>query len=213
MRHLSVTTAVLTLTLGIGPAYGLAQWADLESAIIAEMNLVRSDPAAYAAHLERLLPFFDGDVLRLPGKLALQTREGPRAVREAIATLRATAPMEMLTAARGLARAARDHADDQGPRGGTGHTGSDGSTMAERISRYGTWDIAVAENIAYGSSTARDVVVDLLVDDGVAGRGHRRNILNPGSRFMGVGCARHTEYRVVCVIDYAARYRDAETAN
>jgi uncharacterized protein YkwD len=209
MHRLSVTIAAVVLTLAARPLGAAAQMTDLESEIIAEMNLARTDPAGYATHLERLLPFFQGDELRLPGKVALQTREGARAVREAIAALRATPPMRRLTPARGLVRAARDHAGDQGPRGGMGHTGSDGSTMADRISRYGTWDVAVAENIAYGSSTARDVVVDLLVDDGVPGRGHRRNILNPESRFAGVGCARHTAYRVVCVIDYAARYRDA----
>jgi len=198
----------VTLALAAGRLVAAAQLTDLEAEIITEMNRARTDPAAYATHLENLLPFFDGDVLRVPGKPAIRTREGARAVREAIAALRATPPMGALALARGLARAARDHAEDQGPRGGIGHTGSNGSTMADRVSRYGAWDVAVSENIAYGSSTARDVVVDLLVDDGVAGRGHRRNILNPRSRHAGAGCARHTGYRIVCVIDYAAEYRD-----
>ncbi len=208
MRPAPVPIAVV-LALAARPPIGAAQMTDLEAGVVAEMNRARTDPAGYAAHLEQLLPHFSGDVLRLPGKPALQTREGPRAVREAIAALRATAPMGELAPARGLARAARDHAEDQGPRGGLGHTGSDGSSMADRVSRHGTWDVALSENIAYGSATARDIVLDLLIDDGVPGRGHRHNVLNPQSRHAGVGCAGHSQYRLMCVIDFAAVYRDA----
>lgn len=186
-----------------------AQDSTVDREIVAEMNRARTDPAAYARLLEEMLPRFRGTSYDRPDRVTIETAEGPHAVREAITTLRRTRPLPPLDFSPGLARAARDHAEDQGRNGGMGHAGADGSRMAERISRYGTWGGSAAENIAYGSETPRDVVIDLLVDDGVPGRGHRENILDPASRFAGAGCARHPEYRIVCVIDFAGDYREA----
>lgn len=190
-----------------------AQMTALEWQVLAEINLARTDPPGYARHIERQLRYFDGSLLRLPGEVALRTTEGAKAVREAAAALRAQSPLPALAASRGLSRAARDHVEDQGPRGRLGHTGSDGSHMTDRIERYGTWDGSVAENISYGSTTARDVVIGLLVDDGVPSRGHRANILSAESRFAGVACGRHTTYGTMCVIDFAGEYREARGAS
>ena len=206
MRAAAVVLVLVAVACPLAAQSGRAT--TLEAAIITETNAARTDPAGYARHLEALLPRFDGDLLRLPNGVTLRTQEGAAAVREAIAALRATRPLRALAPSPGLARAARDHAADIGPRGGRGHRGSDGSQIGDRASRYGAWDRSLSENIAYGSETAREVVMDLLIDDGVASRGHRRNILNPESRYAGAGCAPHTEYRIVCVIDYAAGYTE-----
>jgi uncharacterized protein YkwD len=184
-----------------------------ERQVLVEMNLARTDPSGYARHIERQVRYFDGSLLRLPGEVALRTTEGAKAVREAAAALRGQSPLPALAASRGLSRAARDHVEDQGPRGRLGHSGSDGSDMTDRIERYGTWDGSVAENISYGSTTARDVVIGLLVDDGVPSRGHRANILSAKARFAGVACGRHTTYGTMCVIDFAGEYREARGAS
>ena len=210
MRRRPVRSAALALGLAALPAAGAAQMTTFEQQVLAEMNLARTDPTGYARHIERLLQYFDGNLLRIPGEVALRTSEGPHALREAAAALRAQAPLAALAASPGLARAARDHAEDLGPRGGFGHAGSDGSRMDARISRYGTWDGSAAENISYGSESARDVVIGLLVDDGVPSRGHRANILSADARFAGVGCGRHAEYGTMCVIDFAGGYRERE---
>jgi uncharacterized protein YkwD len=156
---------------------------------------------------KRQLPHFDGSVLRRPGsRVGLQTNEGPDAVREAIRALRQQAPLPPLEWADGLALAARDHVRDQGPGGSTGHDGNDGSSMDSRIRRYGAWNGTAAENIDYGSATARDVLISLIVDDGVPSRGHRRNIFNPNVRVMGGACGPHARYRRMCVLDYAGGF-------
>ena len=82
------------------------------------------------------------------------------------------------------------------------------------MSRYGSWSERVAENISYGGYSARGVVIQLIVDDGVPGRGHRINLFNPDYRQVGIGCGRHARFHDMCVLDFAARYvEDTEREN
>ena len=127
---------------------------------------------------------------------------------ECSVALRAARPAGPLQWSKGLARAAGDHVRDQGPVGGTEHRGTDGSDPARRMERYGQWRGAVAENIAYGENAARDVILQLLVDDGVPNRGHRDALLDPEWSTSGVACGRHRNYGQMCVMDYAAGYEE-----
>ena len=183
-------------------------WSRLAREIHAETNLLRRDPAAYARHLESLLPRFEGKLLERPGRPMLRTEEGAGAVREAIAALRGRKPLPALRWSKGLAGAAGDHAKDQGPVGGLEHRGTDGSDPARRAERRGRWLVAMAENIAYGDNPARQVVIQLLVDDGVPDRGHRDNLLDPRWQVEGVACGPHRDYRQICVMEYAVRYEE-----
>jgi uncharacterized protein YkwD len=181
-------------------------WSRLARKIHTETNLVRRDPAGYARHLEALLSRFEGSLLERPGRPMLRTEEGAAAVHEAIAALRGRRPVPALRWSEGLAGAAADHVRDQGPIGGLEHQGTDGSDPARRAGRRCRWVTAMAENIAFGENPAREVVIQLLVDDGVPDRGHRNNILDPRWSVEGVACGPHREYRQICVMDYAVRY-------
>ncbi len=184
----------------------------LETDVLRETNRARRDPRAYAELLEQQLRHYDGMLLRVPGKNPIRTEEGARAVREAIRVLRGLKPIAPLDYAPGLSRAARDHVRDQGRRGATGHRGTDGSSMSDRVARHGRWDVSLSENIAYGPATGRDVVIGLIVDDGVPDRGHRLTIFDPTLRVAGVACGEHRTYRVMCVVNYAARFEERRTA-
>jgi uncharacterized protein YkwD len=46
-------------------------------------------------------------------------------------------------------------------------------------------------------------MIELLIDDGVKGRGHRMNLLDPAARFLGVGCGPHSICGTMCVLDFA----------
>jgi uncharacterized protein YkwD len=185
-----------------------AHWHRLAREIHEETNTARRDPFAYAEHLERMLPRFEENLLERPGRAYLRTDEGPAAVREAIAALKGRHPLAPLRWSKGLTAAAADHVMDQGPIGGLEHRGTDGSDPAGRAGRYGRWIQGVAENIAYGENPAREVVIQLLVDDGVPDRGHRDNILDPGWGVAGIACGPHRRYQQMCVMDYAVRYEE-----
>jgi uncharacterized protein YkwD len=180
----------------------------LEKGILVEMNRARTNPQSYSRSLRQWRQKFRGKKARLAPGFFLQTKEGVSAVDEAINVLQKTNPSGQLRMSLGLSQAARDHVLDQGRRGTIGHTGSNQSSPFDRINRYGRWNRTAGENISYGADTAAAVVRDLIVDDGVPDRGHRANIFRPEYRLAGVACGQHKTYRVMCVISYAAAYRE-----
>lgn len=170
--------------------------------IVAELNAARTDPAAYARKARALRGLFSGDRIERPGEIAVVTREGPAAVDEAVAFLERQPPLLRVADSPLLARAAAGHAAEQSATGAVGHDGSDGSGPGDRMRREGRWS-ATGEAIAYGPDRAEDVILQLIVDDGVADRGHRRILFNPAYTLVGAACAPHPVWRTVCVLDFA----------
>jgi hypothetical protein len=107
---------------------------------------------------------------------------------------------------KGLSLAAKDHVLDTRKTGRVGHTSSDGSTMGGRLNRYGKWAGSAGENISYGNDKARDIVVQLLIDDGVSSRRHRANNMSRTFTRIDVAVGKHTGYGSVCVLDFAGTY-------
>ena len=66
------------------------------------------------------------------------------------------------------------------------HRGTDGTMAWDRVSRYGEWQAKISENMTFGPATPHDVVAALLIDDGISDRGHRKNILDPDVKVVGI---------------------------
>jgi len=180
---------------------------DLEKDVILHLNMARTNPAQYAHDfIEPRIEFFSGMVYREQGETTLITHEGTPAVDECASDMDETAPMNPLDPSEHISLAAADHAQDLSVTGDTGHIGSDSSDFSARIERYGQWLISIGEIISYGPATGREIVVGLLIDDGVSDRGHRRNILNPNFRLIGIAIEDHPAYGNVCVIEFAADF-------
>ena len=172
--------------------------------IIAEINYARTNPKDYA--LKRVTPrlktYKGKDMRDLDGRV-ITTHEGAAPCKECINALKKQKPLPPLTMDKFLNRASGMLVRDQQNTGRTGHEGSDGSSPWDRMERAGFKGRKMGENVTYGSLNAIDIVLDLMIDDGVPDRGHRKNFLDPEFDRIGVAYAQGGKcaYGSICVID------------
>ena len=97
---------------------------------------------------------------------------------------RAKAGLGALTVDNRLAAAAAGHSTDQATMNRMDHTGSDGSSMTDRINASGFRWRALGENVAVGYQDAASVMTGWMNS-----AGHRKNILTAGFTVIGVAAA------------------------
>jgi uncharacterized protein YkwD len=175
--------------------------------MIYEINRVRSDPKSYLQYLQPMLnkanqtlkdfgkgsenyslTFFtsikNGKEIKTTDTTWHYTNEEEvKALTTLISDLKKLNPLPVLKPDSGIYNAATKHAKDQdGHEWKLMHTGSDGSAPWDRILSFSPTMSFGNENIAGNSApivTARDIVIQLLIDSGIPGYGHRYNLLNP----------------------------------
>ncbi len=179
----------------------------VEREMIYELNRLRSNPASYLQYIEPLLEQAR-EKMQSQGKgpanfsLTITTSSNNGSTVQSIDTtwfyayeeevkaltllaqeLKTLAPLSILKPDQGIYRAAKKHARDQAlHHWELGHTGTDGSEPWNRITHFSPSMETGNENIAGSSvsgSTARDILILLLIDSGIPGYGHRYNMLNP----------------------------------
>lgn len=153
------------------------------------LNEVRTEPATFLH--DRLLPYLN---------------ENPmgenRYVKSLIADLKGRHPMDAFALSPRLSAVARGHAVDMGKKGLTGHQSSNGTSFADRV-RKKVKEGMIGENCDYGNDKAIDIVMSLLIDDGIESLGHRKNILDARFHFIGIAIEPHKTYGTNCVMDFA----------
>lgn len=179
-----------------------------EREILAEINLARTNPAHYLSYLEDFKKFYRGKEIKYSDGSTLVTNEGVSALEEAINFVRLQKPLPPLELRQGLILGAKDHVNDLVKTGQSGHRGSDGSMLEDRLNRYGNWSVSVGEDIVYRSRKAREDVIALIIDDGVKSRGHRKNIFKSDFHVIGLALGSSAKTPPMCVITFAGGFAD-----
>ena len=91
--------------------------AEIDKEIFALHNQIRQDPKSIVPDLEQMLDSFENEVflIRDGGRAKIKTKEGAKAVQEAIEAMNATEPMQPLNWSTGITSACKDHVADIGP--------------------------------------------------------------------------------------------------
>lgn len=193
----------------LNTAANVSYLSTLEKEVVYEINLLRSNPAKYAdKYIVPLANKYKNKMFYYPGDKPLKTREGVRALTECVSVLKRTRNLPLVYPSKGLSKAAEDHVKDQSKSGKTGHRGSDFSNVKQRIERYGNWKLRIGENIAYGGLSARQIVIYLLIDDGIRDRGHRKTFLHPDYKAVGVATGSHPGYESMWVMDFGGAFTE-----
>jgi uncharacterized protein YkwD len=183
-----------------------------EQALLDEINSARANPTAYIQYLQEYRKYYQGKTVHFPDGRMLVTNEGVTALDDAIAYLRTLKPATGFEVRKGMVLGAKLHLDDMVKSGRDGHIGSDGSKPEDRLTLFGAWRDAVGEDIIYDSRTPRNDVIGLIIDDGVATRGHRKNLFKPTFKVIGISLGQPVNNQTRCVITFAGDFYDRADA-
>ena len=185
----------------------------IQVSLYKELNKLRKDPRSYIPLIQQEMNTIKkNNVLRKKdSNLQIQTLEGKAAYEDAILFLEKQEPVQPLTKEIRLSYAAADLVKDIGERGVVTHQDKDGLFVSERIEKYCEWDFCANEVIEVSSKNAQDILVSLLVDDGIRDRLDRRALFQHIYNYVGVACGPHSEYEIVTVMVFAGGIRQKGT--
>ena len=168
-----------TVSDGIDTAKGETYMTEREKEMIKELNLVRSNPEGYIEYVEKYIYELKTDRWSDASMIGDEIKTAKELIRE----LKKTQSMSTLKPHKGLYKASKKHGDEGKKKGSLDHEGSNGSWPWDRGEKYASDLTDTNENLVGGPDNVRRSVMILLVDSGIEGRGHRKNILNPDWKY------------------------------
>ena len=157
--------------LSANPFY--SQLEHQEKQVVYWVNYARQEPRQFSNSI--LLPFLK----QFPEAKSNYTKS----LIDELSTLSSLAP---LTPSKKLNEVAQNHTQDLGSNNrNISHNSSKGESFKERLNNFGHFECA-SENVYEGKKDGLQAVLFLLIDAGVQNLGHRKNILDPNMKYIGV---------------------------
>ena len=175
----------------------------LAEEIFQEHNKLRKDPKSYIEKLTKAENYYKDKIFRHPNEIPIETYEGVEGIKNAIEFLKNQEPVKELIYSEPLSKSALDHANDIGRQGLHNHEGSNDSLLSDRIEKYSEWDGAIAESLQFCYKNAENIIMSLIIDDGSNEKHQRENLFSEEFQYIGIGCAKHKNFKLCTVINYA----------
>lgn len=146
----------------------LIDYGKVSNEVFELINHIRTDPVFFVPDLIKMRGLYSGNTYNPPGSdCAIFMEEGVTAVEEAITFLKTVPPTHALVRRPELDHTAQLLVDAIGPMGATGH-GRDELSVQNRIQK--AFDKGskhkIAENISLGFASAKEIVLQFVIDDG-----------------------------------------------
>jgi hypothetical protein len=154
-----------------------------EKELIYVLNLARMNPVLFANSV----------VKKFPNKIGEEQLRKSAYYNSLLDSMVKMKPLSLLYPDEACYTSAACHAKTTGADGSVGHDRSDDCRAKMRFS---------AECCDYGHSSAVDIIMSLLVDEGVKSLGHRKICLWPYYEKIGVSIQPHKIYRFTAVLDF-----------
>ena len=185
----------------------------IQISLYRELNQLRQSPKSYIPLIQEQMKLLKkNNVLKKKdSNLSIQTLEGKEAYEEAINFLERQEPVGPLTKEIKLSYAAQDLVKDIGDRGVVTHKDREGLYTSERIEKYCEWDYCANEIIEVSSKNPQDILISLVVDDGLKDRPNRKALFQDIYNYVGISCGAHSEYEIVTVFVFAGAIRHKGT--
>lgn len=95
------------------------------------------------------------------------------------------------------------HSREMGKSGKKGHRSSDAKSFSERMEQLNNKYEKIKESNQYGFADAMSIVIDLLIDDEQESLRHRKMLLDPNFKYIGVGVRNHKKWRINTALLFA----------
>lgn len=182
---------------------------DIHRTILNEINQARANPQSFIPDLENYRKIFKGNTAYFANGKMVTTIEGTAVIDEAITYLKTLAKLPPYEMSKGLSTAANAQLSDLMENSSLGHYGKDGSDLPTRLRKFGSYGTLTAENITYFAPLARDIVMTMIIDDGIKTRGHRKNIFSANLKQIGSAFGQSKKGENLCVVIFADSFKEA----
>ncbi len=164
-------------------ARGVNYMTNREKDMIKEINVIRSNPAGYIPTIEAYIQ--KTQAAKSNGTTSTGEEDEITVAKELIEELKQTAAIPTVQPHEGLYKTAKLHGEEGKAKGDLGHEGTNGSEPWDRVKKHAPdlGNRGCSENLVGGPADVQTSVIVLLVDSGIQGRGHRKNLLNSKWRY------------------------------